>query len=319
MNDFIDNLEKLESKQSDVNDQDKIKEIVLEIFKDKIGKGLDKNTLLELYKEGEKRYHNLIPPGFKDSKKIGSHLYEDKEYIRKFGDLILWFEIIDRASKKDFKYIVLVTGDIKEDWWLEKRGRKLGPRLELLNEIYTKVPEIDTFYLYDTSTFLQYAQEELDDKIKDSSIDEAKKLIEFSKENRKESVPDLLNIYNVLKRIGNSIDGLKMGIGKSVKNLPLLNIDVRNFYLVLIEVLTNAVEHSPNGFVGIHADENENFIILKFRNVKLDSLQTDDDSTIRRGRGLSYIKSILLKESIDFSIYDEGKKFELEMFIPKNK
>ena len=74
----------------------------------------------------------------------------------------------------------MVTGDIKEDWWQKKRGKKLGARMELLNEIYSQATDLDTFYMYDTSTFLQYAKQEIDENIKDSSITETKELIELS-------------------------------------------------------------------------------------------------------------------------------------------
>src|SRR5690606_8363069 len=111
----------LEKKQSDVNDSDKLKDLVLQIFNGKIGQGFDKKKLQEIYKEGDKRYDTKTPPGYKDIKKEGAHLYEDKEYIRKFGDLILWKEIIEKSKSENLKYVVLVTGDVKEDWWFEKR------------------------------------------------------------------------------------------------------------------------------------------------------------------------------------------------------
>jgi hypothetical protein len=66
--------------------------------------------LNEIKKEGKERYGRRMPPGFKDDKKP-----EDKKY----GDLILWYQIIDEA-KKSKKPIVLISGDVKDDWWLEK-------------------------------------------------------------------------------------------------------------------------------------------------------------------------------------------------------
>lgn len=134
---FIEELSVLENKQSDVNDEDNIKDVVLGIFKEKIGEGFSKKELDEIYKLGEKRYQNNIPPGYKDKAKQGSYKVEDREFVRKYGDLILWKEILRKAKSEDISHVVLVTGDVKEDWWLEKRGKKLGPRKELLNEIYS--------------------------------------------------------------------------------------------------------------------------------------------------------------------------------------
>ena len=174
---FLKHLEDLESKQNDVNDTDEIKELIINIFNNKIGESFDKHNLDLIYKDGTKRYESKIPPGFMDIKKEGSYFFEDKEYVRKFGDLILWKEIIKLSIDKKLKYVVLVTGDVKEDWWEEKRGKKIGARKELLNEIYTHCPELDVFHLYNTSTFLKFAKEEIDKTIKDSSIIEALELI----------------------------------------------------------------------------------------------------------------------------------------------
>lgn len=174
---FLKHLEELESKQNDVNDADEIKELIINIFNNKIGESFEKDHLDLIYKDGTKRYESKIPPGFMDIKKEGSYFFEDKEYIRKFGDLILWKEIIKLAKDKKLKHVVLVTGDVKEDWWEEKRGKKIGARKELLNEIYTHCAELDVFHLYNTSTFLKFAKEEIDKTIKDSSITETLELI----------------------------------------------------------------------------------------------------------------------------------------------
>src|SRR5690606_36745368 len=161
-----------ESAHIDVNNVDSIKNIILNIFKNKIGEPFDKTELERINKEGEERYKISHPPGYMDLKKEGNHTFKDLTFIRKFGDLYLWNEIQNFAIKTNTKYIVLVTGDVKEDWWEEKRGRKLGPRKELLNEIYNRCENLERFHLYNTSTFLKYAKQELDNNIKETSIEE---------------------------------------------------------------------------------------------------------------------------------------------------
>lgn len=178
INGFIEELEQLDKEQPDVSDHDQIKDIVVKLFKEKIGEGFDKNKLESIYKEGKKRYEDNTPPGYKDSDKEGSYMYEDTEYIRRYGDLILWKEIIEKAKTTKIKHVVLVTGDVKEDWWFKRRGQKLGPRKELLNEIYTEVPDLETFYMYDTSSFLRHARSSLGLEVQESSISELKELIE---------------------------------------------------------------------------------------------------------------------------------------------
>jgi hypothetical protein len=39
-----------------------------------------------------------------------------KDGIRKYSDLILWYEIIDYCSQKE-KNVIFVTDDVKADWW----------------------------------------------------------------------------------------------------------------------------------------------------------------------------------------------------------
>ncbi len=58
--------------------------------------------------EGELRNSHRMPPGFKDSSKT-----ENKN-----GDIIIWFEILDYATKmkNKFKRVVFLTNDEKPDW-----------------------------------------------------------------------------------------------------------------------------------------------------------------------------------------------------------
>lgn len=221
LKDFITHLEELEKKQSDVNENDSVKNQVLKIFKEKIGSPFTKEILNEIYSDGERRYKNEIPPGYKDFKKEGSHFYEDKEFIRKFGDLILWKEIIEKSKKEKLKYIVLVTGDVKEDWWLKRRGKKLGARSELLNEIYSQAPELDTFYLYDTSSFLKYAKQEIDDKIKDSSIEDTQKLIQLSNDERNSKIKN-----RIIKKLKQK--HLQQDLDETMKELENLTADLKS-------------------------------------------------------------------------------------------
>jgi uncharacterized protein (UPF0335 family) len=217
LTDFIGYLDKLEEKQFDVNENDEIKETVLEIFKEKVGKPFDQKALNEIYLLGEKRYKNQIPPGYMDIKKPGTYPYENKEFIRKYGDLLLWNEIIEKCKTEKIEFAVLVTGDVKEDWWQKKRGMRLGARMELLNEIYSNAKDLDTFHMYDTSSFLKYAKQEIDDKIKDSSITETKELIDLSNQERKQKA---IEVYKKIK--------LKQEISEIQSNIHSLQKEIKN-------------------------------------------------------------------------------------------
>jgi len=144
-------------------EKDEVLEKLNQIFEGNIGNNYEEQKLNEIKKEGKERYENKIPPGFKDDKKP-----EDKKY----GDLILWYQIIDKA-KKSKKPIVLISGDIKEDWWLEKDGKRLMPLPQLKKEISDKAG-VD-FHIYTADRFLELYKTE-EKKIDDRTIREVRKI-----------------------------------------------------------------------------------------------------------------------------------------------
>lgn len=74
---------------------------------------------------GERRYKDEIPPGYKDAKK--------KDGIKEYSDLIWWKEVV-RYARKSRKNIILVTDDVKEDWWTIDEQGNYQFRPELIKE-----------------------------------------------------------------------------------------------------------------------------------------------------------------------------------------
>ena len=66
--------------------------------------------------EGQGRYKKEIPPGFKDAK--------DKDGVRKYGDLIIWKEMLKFALKQS-KNIIFITDDVKADWWETQDNKRI--------------------------------------------------------------------------------------------------------------------------------------------------------------------------------------------------
>lgn len=174
-----------------VRSHDKIRAQLNDFFDKKIGdKPIDQAAIDQIQKEGEKRFSNKVPPGFEDASKEKdknpSFVYDNIEYKRKFGDLIIWKEIINKAKDENIKNIVFITDDVKEDWWyiLDSRGKKrIGPHANLQAEIYNE-SNIDSFHMYNTSDFLSEGKKILDIVIKDSSIDEIKNLFNIKINNQ---------------------------------------------------------------------------------------------------------------------------------------
>lgn len=160
-------LEEAKAKEPDIGDDHLLNE-VSHLFEERIGKPFSPERLEEIYKEGEERYNKEIPPGYKDA--------AEKRGNEKYGDLVIWLQLIEYALAEK-KPIILTTDDIKEDWWLEYKGRKIGPRRELVAEMLDKANV--QFYMYQSERFLQLAQEYLN--IRDQ---QAAKVVEEAREVR---------------------------------------------------------------------------------------------------------------------------------------
>lgn len=127
-----------------------------------VGRVGEKPTIEQLAaikKEGEDRYARKIPPGYKDASKEGD--------INKFGDLIIWKAMIAKAKDVQ-RPIVFISDDVKEDWWWIHKGRKLGPRPELVEEFQSTAGQ--PFLIYEFSNFLNVAAQKFpgtDDRYKE--------------------------------------------------------------------------------------------------------------------------------------------------------
>ena len=181
---YKEDLEKSNVDQPDVQDQDVIRERLDELLKGKIGiRPANQNYLDEIYQEGEQRYKLRMPPGYMDENKevkgsLDDFIYGGLTYKKKFGDLILWKQMIEKIKKDENSSVIFITDDEKEDWWwIEKSQakRKLGPRPELREEI-RRLASAEFFYMYNTERFLKYGKEFLKIDIKEDSIEQAKEI-----------------------------------------------------------------------------------------------------------------------------------------------
>lgn len=240
---FKKKLEELKEKQPDISDADKIGDRIIKIFKGKVGNSFDKEELKKIFDEGKDRYKIKFPPGYKDDKKEGSHFYEDKEYIRKYGDLILWKEIIQKAEKDKTEYIVLVSSDLKDDW----RDTHKSVRHELLNEIYHAAKKLKIFHIYDSSNFMKYAKEHLNLEVSDESIKEARDI------QTDKRVVGAVKITTIINNIAKRFD-IEVNYGASEQHHFMSNEKIKSFsFLVsnLFEYCKNTIDIENNCFISI--------------------------------------------------------------------
>jgi PIN like domain len=228
---------------------DSILERLGELLDGKIGENYTQERISEICKLGEERFKKKIPPGFKDAAKEGRDDEQDTE--RKYGDLILWNQLID-ISKSDSKNMIFVTDDRKEDWWLRFQGKTISPRPELLHEFKEKTGH--SVFIYHSDNFLEYAVRTfLKKKINQSVLDEVRQLrrsdeSEISK-NRSIKYPD--------------IEKMAMANRLRTLELQLHELVVRKRYIQnQIEILSNSGAHGLSSAKAVH-DFNANIDVMK--------------------------------------------------------
>jgi len=199
-------LDESEQKQPDVSTPDNLRDEIDTLLKGKIGAPPQSQAELDkLNEEGQRRYEYHRPPGYMDKEEKlepGVYRYGDLVHKRKYGDLILWQQIIEAAkTNENFKHLIFVTDDDKEDWWwiVESQGKKtIGPRPELVEEISSKAGVL-SFYMYNSEHFIKYAKEHLKIEIQDKSIEQARDIALFATETYE---PDLRlsNVFEITNK-----------------------------------------------------------------------------------------------------------------------
>lgn len=157
-------LNKNKQSHPDLIHSDHLRDTITTLLDGKVGSPYREEQLKEIYEKGDKRYKQSIPPGFSDTRKEG---------IEKYGDLVLWFQIIDRA-KEIKKPIIFVTDDRKEDWWYKFKGETIGPHPKLVEEIKSEAGVL--FYMYHTERFMKHAQDYLKQKVEQKAIEEVREV-----------------------------------------------------------------------------------------------------------------------------------------------
>lgn len=176
-------IEAVRAKQTDISSDDPIRDRLDKILNGKVGPPpKDQAELDHLCRDGGDRYQNKIPPGFQDSEKSRDesqsyYFHDHLKYESRFGDLIVWRQIIERAKSPDNTKVILITSEKKDDWWRREYGRVLGPHPELINEI-TRESGLETFWMYSPAQFLRQMKEYSGANISPQSIHEIEKVFE---------------------------------------------------------------------------------------------------------------------------------------------
>lgn len=151
----------------DLLNNDPVLDALTRLFDGRTGSDFTDDMLEALYKDGERRYSNKVPPGYCDEKNKKG---QDKRSI--YGDLIVWKQVIHYCKEKKTS-VIFITDDHKSDWW-EKVDGKHSPRKELIKEFVTNTG--CDILMYDSQRFLEYAKVNTNFKVSSKTIKEVAKL-----------------------------------------------------------------------------------------------------------------------------------------------
>lgn len=148
-----------------------------------IGERPSLSFLMGIYEEGEKRFQYKIPPGYKDLNKDN----KDTTKREKFGDLIVWKELLKKAANVE-KDIVYLTSD-KKEWKVDRSGTKFPDEL-----LFDEFKEYSSYELYfwelnDLVVLLSEYEEE----------DHLLRNIELNKHEILEAITDLKDLFSVIE------------------------------------------------------------------------------------------------------------------------
>lgn len=264
LGDLFDAAEQKVSNAPTADPDDPVLQLIERLYDGRIGSAFDDKTLPEQRKEAKRRRDNKIPPGYMDRPKTDDDTPGDPD-----GDYLLWAQILDHAGSLKVP-VLFVTDDGKEDWWrTTKRGEKLGPRPELIDEFHAATGK--RLHMASPAHFLDHGRKYVDE------IDEES--VELSQSFSEQWVGDvgralvapaaaqLFDISNILASMPKiELDRLMM------RNLPLFT-DSIDWNLISSIVTENNAEISRRLAIAASLDD----AVRHQRNAAQDD--PDEDST----------------------------------------
>jgi hypothetical protein len=133
------------------------------ILQKSVGGPLPDAELLNALKEAKQRIIDKRPPGWRDANKR-----RNPE-----GDYLIWYETLReaRCRKAD---VLLVTGDIKDDWWRREHGEARGPLPELAHEMH-ETAGVRLFMLRPESLLI-HARDILKIRVSNDAVEDARRV-----------------------------------------------------------------------------------------------------------------------------------------------
>lgn len=158
------------------NAEDRVLSFVENLVSGQMGSrptGQDEVTKAE--DEARARFAVGMGPGSSDQDKAGDiYSFDGLTYESQFGDYLVWKELIASSREKNVKALMLITSDVKPDWWLDSKsvsGKR--PQPELVMEMRREAG-VESFWMYTLSDFMRQANVHLQAKVEEKAITDAR-------------------------------------------------------------------------------------------------------------------------------------------------
>ncbi|MBO3002907.1 DUF4935 domain-containing protein [Stenotrophomonas maltophilia] len=172
------------------------------------------------------RFKLGLGPGHRDQDKAGNfYVFDGLRYDPQYGDYMVWRELLKHSAENNVKRLMLVTSDVKPDWWLESRSISgMRPQPELVMEMVREA-NVDCFWMYTLSDFIKNAGSFLRATVTQKAITDAKQAesasrrseaAEFQAMLQAKSVRQL-DVEMVVERMCNRVVGAHGGIAYGFK------------------------------------------------------------------------------------------------------
>lgn len=164
-NEYLGKVKELEQSQLSLENDDTVKAKIEFLFEGSVGLQNKKQVEFDaLFKEADSRYANKIPPGYKDDGKKDAFFHRGITYPNKYGDYIIWKQILEHIPLSNHTCFIFVTADVKDDWFEKVAGKTIGPKTNLVNEAFDAGAEF--FHIYNSKRFLEFASSRATNKVK---------------------------------------------------------------------------------------------------------------------------------------------------------
>lgn len=285
----IDNFEERHKQEIELNsdflENDKVKEFVDFLStEERVGKDIPFSEKLSIIQEGQVRFCNLIPPGYKDDEKKG---------IDKYGDLFIWKSILAIAKEQN-KNIIFVCNDVKEDWWEKEKEIPIELRKELQEEFKEINPFLSINFLT-LEKFFSYLAEELQlgkskSALQLSAVDDARDLLGKYSEYIEKQVRELLVTINIEELLDEEfLDYYDEKIYWNIGDVSVEKEDKNIFYYINLDIsiLADLTYREPGdypysagkvaialeGKVNLEIEEYATDSTLQFFDIKMNDIQ----------------------------------------------